>query len=118
MVGRKGFNLIEIIVAVTIIGILTAIAIPSYVAYVQQGAANAAQNSLLTIYGAQKNYYYKTGSYCINACAGNLAGINSNLSLNINDNYYNYACVAATLPNRFCCTATNISNGNVLSTCG
>lgn len=92
--GKQGFSLIEVIIAVVILGILTAIAVPSFYAYIQQGAAQNAQNNLETIYNLQKNYYLNNGKYCINSC-DNLADINANLSLSLSDNYYIYTCACA-----------------------
>jgi prepilin-type N-terminal cleavage/methylation domain-containing protein len=117
MTGKKGFTLIEIITALVITGVLAAIAIPNYYNSIQQGASNAAQNNLTIIYGAQKNYYYNNGSYCVNSgsnptCADNLADINTNLSLNITDNYFTYACAPDPSSGVYC-TATNISNPQI-----
>lgn len=117
MTGRKGFTLIEIIAALVITGILAAIAVPNYYNFIQQEASKAAQNNLTTIYGAQKNYYFNNGSYCINSgsnptCADKLTDINTNLALNITDRYFAYAC-ASDPSSGFYCTATNISNSQV-----
>jgi len=113
MTGRKGFTLMEIVAVMVIIGILTVIAIPNYLAYTQQQAGQAAQNNLITIYGAQNNYYLNNGSYCIGGC-DKLPDINlaANLNLNLTDNYFSYACktTAHQNPSRstgFTCTATN-----------
>ncbi|MDE2028332.1 MAG: prepilin-type N-terminal cleavage/methylation domain-containing protein [Candidatus Omnitrophica bacterium] len=94
---RKGFTLLEIIVVLVIITILTAVAIPNYTNFLDQGAANAAQNNLIAIYNAQKDYYLKNGYYCDNAGSStgkctSLASINTNLSLNIQDSYFTYQC--------------------------
>ncbi len=94
MTGRKGFTLIELVITLIIVATLAAIAVPNYINYVQQGAAQAAQNNLMTIFGAQKNYYFNNGGYCTNSC-DNLADINTNLSLNLTDSYYVYTCACS-----------------------
>lgn len=43
----RGFTLMELIIAMTIVGILTAIAIPSYTAYIQRSARTEARAHLL-----------------------------------------------------------------------
>jgi prepilin-type N-terminal cleavage/methylation domain-containing protein len=110
MFSRKGFTLAEIIVVLIIISILAVVAIPNYMTNMQQGAAKAAQNNLITIYGAEKNNYLNTGNYCINTSPNpcdNLPDIKANLTLNITDNYFNYTCI--TDVSGFSCTATNPS---------
>ena len=84
----------EIIVVLIIIGILAAVAMSNYNTMIIQGAAQAAQNNLMTIYGAQRNYYFTNGSYCTNSC-DNLKDINNQLTLNITDGYYSYTCSCA-----------------------
>ena len=113
MSDKKGFTLIEIIVVTLIIGITTLAALPSFVTSLRQSAAKSAQNNLITIYGAQNNYYLNNGSYCIGGC-DKLPDINlaANLNLNLTDNYFSYACktTAHQNPSRstgFTCTATN-----------
>jgi len=110
MSAKKGFTLIELIIVITIIGVLVAIALPSYSTMMNKGAATAAQNNLTTIYKAEKSYYFANSSvYCTGACANSLATINTSLavppalSLNITDNTFTYSCsnVAG-----FTCTAT------------
>ena len=133
MSNKKAFTLIEITVVIIIVGILACIAIASYLSIMKQQAAIAAENNLITIYNAQKNYYFTTGNgaYCVpttantNLCTSLNSGsypINSTttLGLNITDSYFNYACVD---PNgngdngaTFNCTATSISTPTIVLT--
>ncbi len=117
MPDKKGFTLMEIIVVLIIIGILTIIALPNYTAMIIQGAAKSAQNNLVTIYNAQKNYYFGpvgNSTYCTVTC-NSLANINANLVLNISDNNFTYTC---TNPNNdggltYSCKAQSNSDPNL-----
>jgi len=131
MPKRKGFTLIEITIVLIIIGLLAAVAVPSYNVFIQQGAAQTAQNNLITIYNAEKNFYLSntnivgTGTlpyYCSTSiqnttCADTLVHLNlaANLNLNITDNNFSYSCSdpnSGTDGNNgssFSCTATNNS---------
>jgi len=111
MTNKKGFTLIEITVVLIILGVLAAIAVPNYMTSLQQGEARNAKNNLISIYGAQRNYYFTNGSYCLASC-NSLANINTALSLNLTDTYFNtYTCSNTTLP--YQCTAT-ASSGTVV----
>lgn len=46
-VGQRGFTLMELIITMVILGILTAIAIPNYTAYIQRSNRSEARNMLL-----------------------------------------------------------------------
>ena len=127
MSDKKGFTLIELIVSLIILGILVAITVPSYNTMVMQGSTQTAQNNLITIYNAEKNFYYSNGYYCTRStqnlsCASSLANINNALSLNIQDSYFTYSCND---PNSssdgnngsdFSCTATSNSIANLYLT--
>jgi prepilin-type N-terminal cleavage/methylation domain-containing protein len=130
MSNKKGLTLMEIIIVMIIVGILATIAIPTYSNYIQQGTANAAQNNLITIYNAEKAYYFSySGAYCTSdatspvtsacqsqypgsLCGDTLAHINCNLGLNITDNNNNYRCAKA---GGFTCTANPITGPVTLS---
>jgi type II secretion system protein G len=93
MSKNKGFTLIEIIVALVIIGVLAAIAFPSYTTLIEQGRVKNAEYNLMAIANAQQVYYYNNGQYCLNANGcGTLTQINSKLSLNIADSQFQYMC--------------------------
>jgi type IV pilus assembly protein PilE len=58
-----GFTLIELLIAVAVVAILAAIAIPSYSAYIVRGQRAAAKAVLLQTAQAMERYYTVNGSY-------------------------------------------------------
>ena len=59
----KGFTLIELMIVVAIIGVLSAIAIPSYSKYLIRGKRAEARNALLHIAASQERYYSDNNQY-------------------------------------------------------
>ncbi len=60
---QKGFTLIEIMVTVAILGIVTAIALPSYTESVKQGKRSDAKVELLRLAQMQESYFVQNLSY-------------------------------------------------------
>ncbi|MDD2685622.1 MAG: type IV pilin protein [Gallionella sp.] len=60
---QTGFSLIELMVAVAIVGILAAIAMPSYQSYVIRGSRAAAQTELLKLASMQEKIYLNSSAY-------------------------------------------------------
>lgn len=58
-----GFTLIELLIVVTIIGILAAIAVPSYSRYVIKASRETAQSELLSLAGLQEKVYLNSNAY-------------------------------------------------------
>ena len=70
--AQRGFSLMEVMVAVTIIGILSAIAIPAYTLQIQK--SNRAQAKARLVQAAQlmERFYSDNNSYYVDVAGGNL----------------------------------------------
>jgi type IV pilus assembly protein PilE len=60
---HSGFTLIELMVAVAIIGILASIALPNYLEYTKKGRRAAAQSHLMDVAQRQQQYLLDARSY-------------------------------------------------------
>ena len=61
--GTAGFTLIEVLVVVSIIGILSAIAFPSYTEYIRRGSRSQATAALLEAQQFMERYYAASNRY-------------------------------------------------------
>ena len=82
-----GFTLIELMIVVAIIGILTAIALPSYQDYVVRSKLQEATSLLADVRVKMEMYYFDNRSYGSNSACGlpNFAG-----------KYFLFTCVSGT----------------------
>jgi len=67
---NKGFTLIELMIVVAILGIISAIAIPSYAEYVRKGKRADAKVELLKIAQLQESYFVQNLSYAKDLTTG------------------------------------------------
>jgi type IV pilus assembly protein PilA len=76
---EQGFTLIELLVVIIIIGILLAIAVPSYLGFRDRANNNAAKANLRAALPSAEAYYADNGTY-VGMTATTLKAIDSGLS--------------------------------------
>lgn len=60
---NKGFTLVEVMVAVAIVGVLAGLAVPNYFSNIAKGRQSEAKIALASIYAAEINFGIETGFY-------------------------------------------------------
>jgi len=101
MKKNKGFTLIELMIVVAIIGVMSAIAFPSYDSYMKKSRRADAKVGLSKIADKQERFYLQNNTYTNSFAA---AGLNtSNTS---EEGYYSFAISSADLVSGFIITAT------------
>ena len=90
---RSGFTLIEMMIVVAIIGILSAIAYPSYQSYVRRGNRSEAQQFMLDISSRQEQFVLDSRRYTATLAAG-VAGAEG-----LNMTRQDWTCVTTTCSN-------------------
>ncbi len=93
----KGFTLIELMIAVAVIAILAAVALPSYRDYILRGKLTEAHSSLSELRLRAEKYFADNRTY---------VGFNQTLT---GTKYFTYACTTASATS-FTCTATGVAS--------
>lgn len=106
----KGFTLIELMIAVAIIAILAAVAIPSYQDYIVKSNRAAAQSFMVSVENRQKLYMLDARSYAPDLVTLGMSNLPDNVS-----KFYDIAiclditaanCATASIPPYFKITST------------
>ncbi len=75
--GNRGFTLVELMVAVAIVGILAAIAYPAYRNYVMESNRTDAQEALTRLAGMEETWYMSHNAYADETDINQLGGSTS-----------------------------------------
>lgn len=73
----KGFTLIELMIAVAIIGIIATIAVPQYTDYITQSRRTDGMSALLHMAALQERYYVQNNTYAAQADIDQVGGSSS-----------------------------------------
>jgi type IV pilus assembly protein PilE len=98
----RGFTLIEMIVVVAIVGILVAIAVPSYQSHLRKGRRAQAEAFLMGVANSQQQYILDARIY-----APDLATLGKAPPTDVS-NFYNVRVLTGATPPSFSLTATPI----------
>lgn len=79
---QSGFTLIELLVVLVIIGVLLAIAVPSYLGFKKRAEKSAAQSNVRAAIPAMEAFYSDNGTY-LTATLASLKAIDSGLASGI-----------------------------------
>lgn len=122
--NSKGFTLIELLVVVVIIGILSAVALPSMLSQARRAREASAQNDIGAVNRSQQAYRLETARF-----SDSLDSLNINVAPNTNGYSYTFGTTNSTLaefratPNSNelqsftgCATATSSANITTTST--
>jgi prepilin-type N-terminal cleavage/methylation domain-containing protein len=107
---RGGMSLMEMIIVVMIVGLLAAVALPSYWSSAWNNNVQSIENNLRAISVGEEKYYEDQvpNSYYISpGTADDSGGITSNLHLGMAFANYGFNYYCATSGTSFLCTASN-----------
>jgi type IV pilus assembly protein PilE len=105
-VRHAGFSLIELMVAVLVIGILASIAVPTYTAQTRKSHRTEARSAILDLAGREERYLSVSNSYSAVPTDVNYPGTTWGTGIAVGSGYYTVVVTTGTAPPSFTITAT------------
>ena len=105
---QAGFTLVELMIVVTIVGVLAAISVPYYRGYVRQAHLAEAQPYLMDIAAKERAYKVRNGTYCCSA--GNFSEANLTSGLNVDLNSTGNFCFVVICRDSTLCSSTTTTS--------
>lgn len=114
---QQGFTLIELMITVAVVGILAAVAYPSYTRYVVRANRSAAESFLFQVANKETQYLMDARAYTSTIGSG---GLNLTVPANVVANYAITVPAASvtSVPPAFVAVATPIGSQLARDTCG
>jgi len=109
---KDGFNLLELLIVIIVIGVLTTFVIPSYFGVNRKAKQREASAILRLIQAAEKTIRLETGNF---VSCNNISDCNSKLRLDISAGSFDYK-VTLIGSSDFCAQATGSNNYKINST--
>jgi type IV pilus assembly protein PilA len=103
---EKGFTLIELLVVVIILGILTAIAIPSYLSFTGRAKTSAAKANLRSFVPDVESFYADNGTYA----SMNVGNLKTTYDQSLNTAVYSVISAGAST---YCISASDKAGGAI-----
>ena len=93
---RGGFTLVELSIAIVIIGVLLSLVVPSFVRVAEQNRVDAASQYLRSIWSAERIYWLENKTFTSSLSDLQALGLIDTKIAAGNDGYFNYSITDAT----------------------